>query len=239
LDKNKIPYYFFNVFYDYNNLNIEPESKIDKYGRIENQICLNSLWKQLPDEFKQQSMYRYVELKGGQFLERNHPTEQSHEIISKYLIENINAFKNDYELASWVAPNDSIVEIEFANRIFSHMEQLEHTLQTEFGNFLLSTNEIVQNIAFTIEGEKGKLRPDFWLPERNLVVEAKVSTTRNYVRQAIGQVLDYQNLAKQNGLNPNAAILLPGLPSPDLVLLLAELGIKLIIKNSDNDFKFL
>ena len=150
-----------------------------------------------------------------------------------------NAFLNDYEVTSWVAPNDSAVEIEFANRIFGHMEQLEHTLQTEFGNFLISSNELVKNIEFSIEGQKGKLRPDFWLPDRNLVVEAKVSTSRDYVRQAIGQVLDYQNLAKQNGLNPDAAILLPGLPSEDLVSLLSTLGIRLVIKISEQEFEFL
>lgn len=153
--------------------------------------------------------------------------------------QQINAFRNDYKITTWVAPNDSIVEIEFANRIFGHMEQLEHTLQAEFGKFLISSNELVQNIEFTIEGQKGKLRPDFWLPDRNLVVEAKVSTSRDYVRHAIGQVLDYQNLAKQKGLDPKAAILLPGLPSQDLVLLLTTLGIGLIVKTSTNEFKFL
>ncbi len=153
--------------------------------------------------------------------------------------QSANAFLNDYEVASWVSPNDSVVEIEFANRILSHMEQLEHTLQAEFGNFLIASNEVVQNISFTIDGQKGRLRPDFWLPDRNLVVEAKVSTSREYVRQAIGQVLDYQNLAKQNGLNPKAAILLPGMPSPDLVMLLRTLGIVLIIKRSISEFLFL
>ena len=93
LDKHDIPYYFFNVFYDYNNLIIEPESKIDKYGRSENQLCLKSLWEQLPKEFKEQSMYRYIDSKGGQFLERNHPAENSHKIISNYLIQNIDGFK--------------------------------------------------------------------------------------------------------------------------------------------------
>jgi hypothetical protein len=150
----------------------------------------------------------------------------------------VNAFHNDYEISPWVAPNVSLVEIEFANQMLSHMEQLEHKLQTDFGKYLLDLNEAVENIAFTIAGQKGVLRPDFWLPKLNLVVEAKVSTSRDYVRQAIGQVLDYKNLAKQNGLNPRAAILLPGLPSPDLVTLIASLNIQLIVRQSANNFVF-
>ena len=154
------------------------------------------------------------------------------------LPQQVNAFQNDYEIASWVAPNDSVVEIEFANQILSHIERLEHRLQTEFGKYLLDFNEVVESISFSIAGQKGALRPDFWLPKLNLVVEAKVSISRDYVRQAIGQVLDYRNLAKQNGLNPRAAILLPGLPSPDLVMLIASLDIQLIVRESANKFVF-
>lgn len=88
LDLNGIPYYFFNVFYNYD-LKIEENSKIDQFGRDENQLCLQSLWKQLPNEFKQQTMYDYIKDKGGDFLPRKHPTAESHKIWSKYLISHI------------------------------------------------------------------------------------------------------------------------------------------------------
>ncbi len=85
LEKNKIKHYFYNVFYDYNNLNIDSDTKIDKFGKIENQLCFESLWKQLPNEFKQQSMYSYIQSKGGGFLDRNHPTKESHLLWANFL----------------------------------------------------------------------------------------------------------------------------------------------------------
>ena len=84
LDMNGIPYYFFNVFYEYD-LNIEPDGKIDKFGRDKDQICLKSLWSNLPQEFKNQTMYKYIEENGGGFLPRKHPTEESHKIWASYL----------------------------------------------------------------------------------------------------------------------------------------------------------
>ena len=89
LEKNNIQYYFYNVFYDYNNLKIESPTKIDKFGRDENELCFESLWKQLPNQFKQESMYSYIQSKGGQFLDRNHPTKESHYIWASYLINEV------------------------------------------------------------------------------------------------------------------------------------------------------
>ena len=89
LDKHKIPYYFFNVFYDYDFNGMNIDSKLDKYGRTENQLCFESLWKQLPNEFKFTTMYSYIQSKGGGFLERNHPTEESHKIWSDYILSKI------------------------------------------------------------------------------------------------------------------------------------------------------
>jgi hypothetical protein len=68
---------------------LDSEIKIDKFARTENQLCLESLWKQLPQEFKSQSMYNYIQSKGGQFLERNHPSKESHLIWKNYLINKI------------------------------------------------------------------------------------------------------------------------------------------------------
>ena len=86
LDKHKIPYYFFNVFYDYNLKGMDNDTKIDKFGRDENQLCFESMWKQLPQEFKSETMYQYIQSKGGQFLDRNHPTKESHYIWASLLI---------------------------------------------------------------------------------------------------------------------------------------------------------
>ena len=85
LDKNDIPYYFFNTFYDYK-FPLEPETLIDTYGKPTHQLDLKSLWKQLPPEFKNETMYSYIKENGGELLERNHPTKESHKIWADHLI---------------------------------------------------------------------------------------------------------------------------------------------------------
>jgi hypothetical protein len=89
LDKYKIPYYFFNVFYEYYDLK-EPTSKIDKYGRCSYHTGLETLYEFLPESIKGQTMYNYINKNGGKFLPRNHPTKESHKLWANYLIKNIN-----------------------------------------------------------------------------------------------------------------------------------------------------
>jgi len=80
---------------------------------------------------------------------------------------------------------------------------------------------------------------DLWLPGTRQLIEAKADATRESVRMAIGQVLDYTHLAGLlvegkdfPGLkNARPAILLPMLPEPDLIELLKKLGIILWVKS--------
>lgn len=88
LEKHQIPYYFFNVFYEYD-INIELNSKIDKFGKDNNQTGFDSMWKLLPKSFTKMIMYEYIKEMGGDFLPRNHPSKKSHKIISKLLYNEI------------------------------------------------------------------------------------------------------------------------------------------------------
>jgi len=114
--------------------------------------------------------------------------------------------------------------------------------------------ELVERFKDWIEGE-GNLRPaalrlptplgetwveaDLWLPATRQLVEAKAEATRESVRMAIGQVLDYTHLASLliegkdfPGLTAaSPAILLPMLPEPDLLELLKKLSIVLWVKS--------
>lgn len=110
---------------------------------------------------------------------------------------------------------------------------IENQLQAEFGNYLIRQGHNPINHLFTLPGSKGVLRPDFWIPSLKLVVEAKPSSAREFVRLAIGQALDYVNLAKLEGVPMSPAILLPQSPTKDLVQLINSLGITLILKGSD------
>ena len=88
LDKNNIPHYFFNTFYDYR-LPKEPEDKIDKFGKRTNQLDLKVLWNMLPDEFTFGTMYGYIKFMGEGLLPRNHPTAEAHLEWSNLLIKEL------------------------------------------------------------------------------------------------------------------------------------------------------
>jgi hypothetical protein len=88
LEKNGIPYYFFNSFYKWERIT-EPVKPIDKFGRPEYQLDINSLYTELPTNFFGETMYKYIERNGGGFLPRNHPTKESHQIWADYLVNEI------------------------------------------------------------------------------------------------------------------------------------------------------
>jgi len=88
LELNKIPYYFFNTFYEYTIPN-EPIQKIDKFGKEEYQTGLNVLWDILPNSVKNETMFSYIRRNGGDFLPRKHPSAKSHKLWADWLIKNV------------------------------------------------------------------------------------------------------------------------------------------------------
>lgn len=88
LDLNEIPYYFFNVFYEYD-LSIYSNYKIDKFGRDDEQLGLQYLYDNLPLSLKT-NMYNWLKENNTGFHERNHPTKESHKLWSNYLTKIIN-----------------------------------------------------------------------------------------------------------------------------------------------------
>lgn len=94
LEKNNIPYIFYNTMYEYEN-NIQLNSKIDKFGRDKNQLGFESMKKLIPNEFFNLTMYGYLNEKGGDFLPRKHPSKKSHYLWGSYLIHKMwNEWKN-------------------------------------------------------------------------------------------------------------------------------------------------
>jgi hypothetical protein len=72
------------------------------------------------------------------------------------------------------------------------------------------------------------------------LIEVKAGTTRGYVREAIGQVLDYVfQLKRIRSEIWKPAILLPGKPSDDLVALIDSLNIELIWEEEGSFTAFL
>jgi bifunctional DNA-binding transcriptional regulator/antitoxin component of YhaV-PrlF toxin-antitoxin module len=62
----------------------------------------------------------------------------------------------------------------------------------------------------------GKLRCDAYEAERQNLIEAKCSTKREYIRMAVGQLLDYSHLIAKDVGQPSLAILLPSRPLSDV-----------------------
>lgn len=77
---HNIDYYFFNTFYEYEELD-EPKSKIDLWGRDEEQLGLNYY------KIQMDNMYNYLNKNNGTFHERKHPTKESHKMWAEYIIK--------------------------------------------------------------------------------------------------------------------------------------------------------
>lgn len=88
LEKNNIPYYFFNSFYDYQ-IPTEPTEKIDKFGKSEFQTGFQTLWDFIPKSMKDKTMFEYLKNNGGDFLLRNHPSAKSHKLWADNLSKKI------------------------------------------------------------------------------------------------------------------------------------------------------
>ncbi|MEV6611416.1 hypothetical protein [Kutzneria sp. NPDC051319] len=83
-----------------------------------------------------------------------------------------------------------------------------------------------------LQGETRPLRVDLYDVDRKELIEAKGSAEREYVRQALGQVLDYARFVEHEHL----AVLLPELPKADLVDLLSSHRIRCIYETAEGEF---
>lgn len=77
---HKIDFYFFNTFYQYEELD-EPNLKIDLWGRDKKQLGLEYY------KIQMDNMYDYLKKENGTFHERKHPTKESHKMWANYIIK--------------------------------------------------------------------------------------------------------------------------------------------------------
>jgi len=138
----------------------------------------------------------------------------------------------------WTPPKVESLTSTSAPKMPTQIELIEMQLQARFGSYMESIGETVRTITISLQGQKGSLKPDFYLEARNWVVEAKPSASREHIRLAIGQVLDYTNLLKMSGKLVKPAILLPMPPPQDLKDLMKELQIQLIVETELGEYTF-
>ncbi len=113
----------------------------------------------------------------------------------------------------------------------------ENKLQNRFGRYLSLNGLEPERVSIQVGGMKGSLIPDFVVRQWGFVVEAKPTLSREHIRLAIGQVLDYAFLLKRAGTDLRPAILLPGRPQEDLLELVKSLGITVIVEMPSRDFE--
>jgi hypothetical protein len=112
----------------------------------------------------------------------------------------------------------------------------EAQLQNRYIEFLRNKGFEVGTYTISIPESNAPLRVDLVDKNNQRLIEVKAGSSRGYVREAIGQVLDYVFQMKriENEIW-HPAILLPGRPSDDLVILITSLGIELVWE-SENTF---
>ncbi len=140
------------------------------------------------------------------------------------------------EFANWIPPAAQTAAQSKQQTEPPTAELVENQLHGRFGEFLTSLGFKPESVAISLQGLKGALRPDFVLRDVGFVIEAKASSSREDVRLAIGQVLDYRYLLDLMDVKCKPAILLPQGPTPDLVDLLKTLNVALIVERSDGTF---
>ncbi len=112
----------------------------------------------------------------------------------------------------------------------------EAQLQNRYIEFLRINGHEVGTYTISIPESNAPLRVDLVDRTTQRLIEVKAGSSRGYVREAIGQVLDYVFQMKRIENEVwDPAILLPGRPSDDLVTLITSLGIELVWE-SENSF---
>lgn len=119
------------------------------------------------------------------------------------------------------------IEVSTAAQVHQ-VERVEAELVRRYRTWLDPDGTRLRGMVIPVDGSL--LRVDLFDPQRNLLIEAKAAVTRNHVRQAVGQLLDYQRYLSPG---PALAVLVPTEPSQDLARLPHVLGIDLIWEENE------
>jgi hypothetical protein len=140
------------------------------------------------------------------------------------------------QLSAWQLPDASdmsvVVDATEAPPGDRVVSRVEFQLQADFGMWLIERGTPPSRLRLPVAGSI--IEPDMFVEAEGWVVEAKKSTGREYVRMAIGQVLDYAHNAAQLESPVTPMILLPGRAERDLTELSADLGIWLATRDGDS-----
>lgn len=123
------------------------------------------------------------------------------------------------------------IEERHTERAFVSPDQLPHEAERReaelvhrYRDHLIRQGHQVQRLRILPAGETSPLYSDLWDATTGELIEAKSGATRNEVRMAVGQLLDYARFAQPKSL----AVLLPSEPRPDILAYLDSLNVRAI-----------
>lgn len=104
------------------------------------------------------------------------------------------------------------------------MERAEAKLVQRYRQHLLAQGHQVDRLRVVPPGEGAPLYSDLWDETASELIEAKGSVTRDQLRQAVGQLLDYGRFAQAE----THSVLVPSRPREDLIAYLHAVGVDII-----------
>ncbi|MPZ60678.1 MAG: restriction endonuclease [Propionibacteriales bacterium] len=103
-------------------------------------------------------------------------------------------------------------------------ERREAELVHDYRSHLLRMGHEVGRLRVVPPGESAPLYSDLWDETTRTLIEAKGGVTREQIRSAVGQLLDYGRFVENKAL----AVLVPSEPRADLIAYLSKLNIRLV-----------
>jgi hypothetical protein len=114
------------------------------------------------------------------------------------------------------------------------VRRLENVLVHEFRDWLQASHQISATaLDIPYAPEARSLRADLWLASSRVLIEAKASGSREAIRMAIGQLLDY---ARYLAPRPRLCVLTPIRPADDMLTLLAATGMTAAWRQDQSGF---
>jgi hypothetical protein len=115
------------------------------------------------------------------------------------------------------------------NREPYELERREAGLVHRYREHLLRLGHDVHRLRLLPPGETAPLYCDLWDVTTRTLIEAKATVSREHLRTAVGQLLDYGRFADAEQLT----VLLPSRPRHDLLAYLASVGITAVYPAGD------
>lgn len=114
----------------------------------------------------------------------------------------------------------------------------EAELTQEYKELLESAGHQTGAFQIKVKGLTSTLRTDLYDATDHVLYEAKGSNSREDIRMALGQILDYSRYVTAPGREdePRRAILLPAAPTPDMYALLDRYDVAVVYRSADGKF---